>query len=440
MKIAMHSIIIFSMVLFFVNPVVKGQDTAWTLQTCIDYALKENIQVQKTELTNNSNLVYEKQSRAQRFPSLNASIGQNFYWNKSDTAGNGFNGSNRTLYSMNSSMPLYNGFKINNKIKQSEINFKSGQYNLEATKESISLNVLNAYLQVLYAEELVKTNEVQLQSTNEQLKLADQRMSIGLIAKSDYMQVKSQFATENFNLANAKSQLITDRLNLMQIMQYPVSDSFKIFHPDLGSLIVFQKKPDKDSIYNVAMDIKPQIKSAALNKESALLGEKIAKADYWPKLSLDASLGTNYTSLNNSNYSNQVNQYLQPFFGLSLGIPIYQNRLVKTEVEIAKIGMANAELDELNTKTLLRQNIEQASVDVTTAQIKYDASMEQYNAAHESYVLASEKFSNGLINSVDYTIQKTNLNVAESQLLQAKYNLIFSYKILDFYSGIPLSL
>jgi outer membrane protein len=439
MKMTMRFIITFSILLFFELGVMKGQDSTWTLQACIDYALRENIQVQKSELTNNSNLVYEKQARAERLPSLNASIGQNFYWKKSDTATTEYNSSNGTLYSVNSSMPLYNSFKINNKIKQSQINFESGRYNLQATKESISLSILNAYLQLLYAEELVKTNQVQLESTGEQLKLADQRMSIGIIAKSDLLQVKSQYATENYNLANAKGQLITDRLNLMQIMQYPVSDSFKVFHPNLDSLMVLQKTPDKDTVYKTALAIKPQIKSAALNKESALLSEKIARADYWPKLTLDASLGTNYTSLNKSNYTNQVNQYLQPFFGLSLGIPIYENRQVKSNVEIAKIGIANAELDELNTKTILRQNIEQASADVTTAQIKYDASLEQYNAADESYLLASEKFSNGLINSVDFIIQKTNLNLAESQLLQAKYNLIFSYKILDFYSGIPLA-
>lgn len=443
MKTAKEAIFFFLFIACTGLAAIQGQDTIWNLQKCIDYALKENITVKKAELTNISNLVYEKQAKAQRFPSLNASVGENVNWKKTDSISNPLSSYNGTSYSVNSSVTLYNSLKINNKIKQSEINYESGKYNSEATKESISLNVLNAYLQVLYAEELVKTSQDQLESTSEQLKLADERLSIGLIAKSDYLQVKSQYATENLNLANAESQLITDRLDLMQIMQYPVSDSFSIFHPNLDSLIVLQKKPDKDSIYNLALTIKPQIKSAVLNKESAILNEKIARADYWPKLSLNASIGTDYSSYSlfyPNNYGSQINLNLQSIVGISLAIPIYQNRQIKSQVEIARIATDNADLDELNTKTQLRQNIEQASVDVTTAQIKYEASLEQFNAAHESYVLASEKFTHGLINSVDYLVQKTNLNTAESQLLQAKYNLVFSYKILDFYSGIPLSL
>ena len=440
MKATIRSTLIFSFLLIIKLTDTLCQDTLWTLQACIDYALKENIQIKKTDLTNNANIVYENQAKAQRFPSLYANVGQNYAWSKPTTSSNAFSGSNNTNFAVNSNISIFNSFKINNKIKQSEVNFESGKYNSEATKESISLSVLNAYLQVLYADELVNTNQKQLKSTDEQLKLAAERMSIGIIAKSDYLQVKSQYATENLNLANAKSQLVIDRLNLMQIMQFSVTDSFTVYKPKLDSLILQQREPNADSIYNLALVIKPQVKSAALNKESALLNEKIAQADYWPRLSLNAGIGTLYSSDYGTNFGDQFNQNLKPTAGLTLSIPIYQNRQIKSQVEIAGITTENAELDEMNTKYVLRQNIEQATADVTTAQIKYEANVEQYNAALESYVLSSEKFSNGLINSVDFLIQKTNLNVAESQLLQAKYNLIFSYKILDFYSGIPLTL
>lgn len=107
---------------------------------------------------------------------------------------------------------------------------------------------------------------------------------------------------------------------------------------------------------------------------------------------------------------------------------------------MAKIGYQTAELNELDTRNQLRKNIEQACQDVLSAQTEYQANVENYNATSESSVLSDEKFKQGLINSVDYLVSKTNLIVAESQLLQSKYNLIFSYKILDFYLGIPLTL
>ena len=135
-----------------------------------------------------------------------------------------------------------------------------------------------------------------------------------------------------------------------------------------------------------------------------------------------------------------MNNGLSPAAGFSLSIPIFQKKQVKTSVGVAKLGYQDAELSETDTKNQLRKSIEQACLDVTSAQIEYEASIEKFKATRESSALSDEKFKQGIINSVDYLVTKTNLIVAESQLLQSKYNLIFSYKILDFYMGIPLSL
>ena len=186
--------------------------------------------------------------------------------------------------------------------------------------------------------------------------------------------------------------------------------------------------------------IKPQIKNADINKKIAGLDEKIARASYFPVLSASAGISAGYSSTATDPYFSQLNQGLRPAVGFSLSIPIYQKKQVKTSVAVAKLGYEDAELSETDTKNQLRKNIEQACLDVTSAQIEYEASSEKYNATLESSSLSEEKFKQGIINSVDYLVSKTNLIVAESQFLQSKYNLIFSYRILDFYMGIPLSL
>ena len=193
-------------------------------------------------------------------------------------------------------------------------------------------------------------------------------------------------------------------------------------------------------VFDTALTIKPQIKYAAINKQVAALDEKIAKSGYYPVLSATAGISTAFNSNSGSGYPDQLSKGVAPSIGFSLAIPIYQKKLIKTNVELARIGYKNAELNEVDTRNQLRKNIEQAVQDVNSAQIKYEASLESYNATSESSTLSDEKFRQGIINSVDYLVSKTNLIVAESTLLQAKYNLIFSYKILDFYSGIPLSL
>ena len=417
------------------------QDSAWTLEKCIRYALEQNVHVRKSILSNETSIIYVDQAKAQRFPSLSASVNQNFNWSRSQTtSSNGLNASNGTSYSLNSGVTLFNYSRINNLIKQAELDIRGGMYSLEATKESISLNILNAFLQVLYADELVKNSQKQIESTESQVFLAGERLALKGISQADYAQVNSQLASEKLNLANAESQFAIARVNLMQLMELPVTEGFEIVMPDLGENINQNRIPDVNTIFRTALEIKPQIKNAAINKEIAALDEDIARAGYYPVLSASAGLGSSFSSIVSDPYFDQVNDGIRPGVGLSLAIPIYQKKQVKTNVAVSKINYQNADLNEIDTRNQLRKSIEQACQDVISAQTEYEASLQKYLATKESSLLSDEKFSQGLINSVDYLVQKTNLIVAESQLLQSKYNLLFSYKIMDFYMGVPFTL
>jgi outer membrane protein len=429
----------------FAGTNVWGQtkDSVWTLPKCIDYAMQKNISIQEKALTNEINLVNTDQAKASRLPSLNASVSENFGWSKQLDINNNygsFSNSNGTNYSINSSVKLYNAFKTHNSIKQAELSYKAGSLDVDALKESISLNVLDAYLQVLYSEELVKNSQKQIESTTEQLRLSDERLKLGAISKSDYLQVKSELASENLTLANAQNQLALNRVTLMQLMELPVTNGFSIQHPILEIPVNLNTYLNADSIYTIALAIKPQIKSSALNMQIANLDVAIAKAGYQPTLTLSGGVSTGYQSTFGMAYDYQVNNKINPTLGITLSIPIYQNKQVHSSVAIAKIGTATAVLNEANTKNQLRKAIEQACVNVNSAIVKYLASTEKFSSTQESYNVAQEKFNQRLLSSVDFLIQKTNLITAESELLQSKYNLVFSKKILDFYTGIALTL
>jgi outer membrane protein len=417
------------------------QDSVWTLQKCIERAFSQNIQIRKSENTNRRFGLYVEQAKAQRLPSVNASLSHNFDWSKSTTAGSsGFSGVNGSNLSVNSGVTIYNASKITNQIKQADLDLEGGKYTLETTKETISLSILNAYLQVLYAEELVRNSQKQIESTSEELRLAGERLALQSISISDYAQVKSQLATEKLTLANAENTLSIDKINLMQLMDLPVQSNFNVAHPDMPDKLNQGRVPDVKSVYEMALGIKPQVKNASVNKEIAGLDEKIAKASYYPVLSASAGASSSYSSKSSDGYFDQMNNGLMPAVGFSLSVPIFQKKQARTSVAVAKIGYDDAELSEIDTKNQLRKSIEQACLDVTSAQINYEASLENYNSYKESSALSEEKFKQGIINSVDYLVSKTNLIVAESEFLQAKYNLIFSYKTLDFYMGVPLSL
>jgi len=419
-----------------------GQDHLWTLNRCIEYALEKNISIQQTVLGSESDQVNLEQTRAGMYPSVSASAGQNYGWSRnldSNSEYSAYNGNGSTSLGVSSNVRLYNGFKMQNSIRQSELAFQAGKYDIETIRESVSINILDAYLQVLFADEQVSNCEIQVASTAEQLRLAEERLSLGAISKSDYLLVKSELASENLTLANAQINLITSRVTLMQLMELPVSSDFSIEHPDFDSTVFQSRNPNTDSVYAASLAIKPQIRSSEINIQLAELDVAIAKAAYQPVLSLSGGLSTGYASGSSLGFGNQLGNEISPTLGLNLSIPIYQNRQARSGVALAKIGSRSARLDDINTKNKLRKEIEQACADIYAAEKRYEASREQYDANLEAYAVATEKYNVGLLNSVDFIIQKTSMINAESDFLQSKYNLVFSYKILDFYQGIPLS-
>jgi len=423
---------------------LAAQDSVWTLQDCIDQALMQNIQIQQSALNIQVNRIKTDQARSNRFPAVDASLRENIGWaNETDvTTGNdSFTGSSNTSASLSSSVVLYNGSKLTNTIKQARLDYQAGKLDLESLKESISLSVMDAYLQILYAQEQVNNSLNQIEVTGKELQLAAARLKVSIISKADYLQIQSQLADEKLTLANAESLLAMNKVVLMQLMEQPMDPNFKIAEPELSSLIERKLTTDPDSVYQIALSIKPQVKSYTLKLESTGVGIELAKADYYPRISMDAGLGTGYYSLTqNSALAQQLGKNINPTIGASLSIPIYSNRQTRNQVQIARINTENAKLDLKNTMNQLRKSVEQACTDANSAEKQYDASLEQYQANIESYAVSSEKFNQGMINSVDYLYEKTNLITAESQLLQSRYNLIFSYKLLDFYTGKPLSL
>ena len=450
MKIKSPTLLISTLLILSTGTLLNGQTKIWTLDDCIQYALEKNIQVQKALV---SNSIYNQDvylSKAARYPSLSSSVRQNFNWNNvtdNTTGATVFKGTNGVNVSASSGLTVYNGLRLRNAIKLSETNLEADKYNTEVIKETVSLNVLNAYLQVLFAAEQVKNDENQISSLTEQLNLAAERLKLGAIANSDYLQVKSTLATEKQTLASAQSQLAINRIALMQLMEYPIASDFQIQYPNLDSLINQKRTPDPVEVYQTALGIKPEVKNAELLKNSSQLSIDIAKAGHYPNVSLNTGVSSSYsgyqtsfsTSYKPGSFGSQLSRNISPSIGLSASIPIYLNRQVKTNVEIAKLNLNNAELSEFNTKDVLRKAIEQACQNVVSNQIEYEASLEAYNAVKESYDVASEKYTQGLMSSVDFLIQKTTFISTESTFLQAKYNLIFSYKVLDFYSGQPLS-
>jgi outer membrane protein len=420
-------------------PAGSFQPGQWSLTDCIAYALEQNLQVRKAGVSVNMGEINLQQAKDNRLPSLSASLGENLGWQQTTGIGGetSWTGSSRTTASLSSGLTLFDGFQLKNQIRLAGLEYRSLQYSSDQTRESVSLSIMSAYLQVLYAEEQVTNSRNQADATRGELALSAERLTLGAIANSDYLQVRTQLASEESSLATAINNLKMARLNLMQLMEYPVDESFEIARPDIDAIISTTPAADASAVFDEALAVKPQVKIAELNRESALLDLDIAKGGFFPSVSANAGMSSGFTQA--AEMGSQLKSGFSPSLGLSASIPIFRNNQNRTAVARARYGITSAELDELNTRNQLRKEVEQAVLDAQSALISYEAAVNRYEASRESWNVAQEKFSLGAMNSVDFLIQKTNLTAAESNLLQAKYELVYSHKIIDFYRGVALS-
>jgi len=435
-----------SLLFLLVAATADAQRAVWSFRQCLDTALLKNITVNQSRLVNEVNRVDLEQSKAARIPSLSASVNEGLNFGKNiDPTTNVFvtQSYNSTNLALSSSLNLFNGLQNRNTIKQRKIDVEAGNYDIETARYNITLSITTAYLQVLFSYEILSTAQSLVEATTAQADMTQKLVNAGKLPESNLFQVRSQLATDKLSVVNAESQLAMAKVSLMQLMEIPVSDSFDIVRPEMEEP-PYPLLPSNSQIYQTALQVQPQIASASLYSKSALMGIRISEGARYPRLNLNAGLNTNYassrktgTAVNPENYPffEQIWDNLGQSFSLGLSIPIYSNRQIKSNIDRAKINAETIQLTEQNTKNALRKNVEQTYTDLKSAMKKYEATREQLAATELSYRNAEKKFNVGLINAIDFLIEKNNFTTALSNLIQAKYNFIFQQKILDFYLG-----
>jgi outer membrane protein len=430
--------------------VTVAQVSLWTFQQCLDTALKRNISINQSRLTNEMNRIALAQSKANRIPSASANANEGLNFGKNiNTTTNTFviQTFNSTNFGVGSSLTLFNGLQNSRTIQQNSMIIEAGKYDIATIENTVTLNITTAYLQLLFAYEILSAAENQVASTLSQVERTEKMVNAGKIPESNLFQIKSQYATDKLSLVNASSQLDMAKVTLMQLMEIPVIDSFEIEKPDFGepTELVLQSNQE---VFRKALSVQPQITGASIRTNSALLEIKISKGARWPRLNLSGNLNTNFAG--SARTESSVNPGDQRFFpqlwdnvggslGLGLSIPIYSNRSIKSNIERANVNATSARLDEQNTKNQLRKSIEQACTDLRSSMNKFFATKEQYNSSMVSYKNMETKYNVGMMTAIDYLIEKNNFFQSESKLIQSKYEYIFNTRILDFYQGKPIN-
>ncbi len=450
---------------------------SWTLQECINRAKEENLDIKQAKLSVLSSEQQLLQTKLSLFPSLNGSGSQGYNYGRTvDPYSNEFTNLNvkTNNFSLYSSVTLFSGFQNLNKVKRDNYEYMAKKYDIEKVINDISITVATDFLQLLFNKELVIMAEKQLEISFQQEERIGKLVSAGQLAKGSLLETQSQVASEQLQLVKAKSQKEIALLNIKQLLEIRANTDFDIVVPSI-SLPNQSTVPSTDEIYNAALNVFPNVKSAEYRLKSRDKNLTISKGGRFPKITLNGSMGSGYSDARTRilnvdsigmilsgyqteisgenvlmpvyNYNSEItpfNQQLKDNFSqslsFSLSIPLFNGWMTNSSIANAKIGVLSAKNDLQKTKNQLRKQVEQVRADVIAAEKQYEFAKKSAEALQESFSYNEQKFNEGMLNVYDYNNAKNKLIKAESDLLQAKYDYLFKIKILDFFLGKPLTL
>lgn len=467
---------VFTIILVCTGAAAQGSKK-WTLKECVDIALENNLMIKRSRYTVKSFQANMIQSKAAFLPTINASTSfVNNYGRALNPVSNSFVDRNSTAISpsLNASWTIFNGLRIQNSFKQSQRDLLASNHDLEKAKNDVILNVVTLYTNVIFNLELFENAKYQLNSSQQQLDRIGKQVTAGSLALSNQLTQEAQVATNEVSAINQENVLNLSILQLKQAMQIPASEMMEIEIPDL-QLEDLVLDEDANGVYRIAVASMPEVKSALLKVESADHAIKSSRGSYYPRISLNAGMSSNYSSLNNTprfeqdgtfrvgttpiaitqpsgenvfalipnsvqtaenwNEREQLQQNLFKNLSLQFNIPVFNGLATRTNVQRSIISREIADVTVKETQNLLRQSIETAYNDAVAASRSYAASRKQVNAQEEAYRMNKQRFEVGALNNIEYQVSENDLFRAKSDLVRAKYNFIFRKKVLDFYQG-----
>ncbi|HPE75887.1 MAG TPA: TolC family protein [Draconibacterium sp.] len=442
-----HLFTLFSIV-FILCGINSGAQNVWSLQKCIDYALENNIQIKQQELNTDYYETQLSQAKSNRLPNLNAQFGNDNSFGRSLTYDNTYKNVNSSSLTGGAStnFTIFDGLVLTNTIEKQQLDLQATLKDLQKAKDDIMLSIARSYLEILFAEEIVLVDEAQLEVTQQQINRTKQLVDAGSLAKGSLLEIQAQLAREELQLVNDKNTVQLTYLTLFQFLELPIAESFTIEKPVLPEIKANMSMANSIDVFNNAMNSRPEIQAAQLRVKSAETELEIAKGNRYPSLSFNA----NYYNLYNNKYTDvtgadikfgdQLKNNGRSSLGLTLNIPIFNRFQVKNGITNATLQISDYKYRLQTESNILRKDIELSYTNALAALNRYISTQKAVVSMEEAFRYVEEKFNVGMVNSVDYNLQKNQLTAAKSQLLQAKYEYIFRTKILDFYNGIPIEL
>lgn len=416
----------------------------WTLKECINYALENNISLQKTQIKKASANEDYLQSKAALLPSLSASSNQNVSytpWVTSGISGEGFTKSSvdkvyyNGSYSVMGNYVIWNGNKNRNQVKLNKLTYEAAALDSATQAQNLQEQIATLYIQICYSTEAIKVNQESYKSSLENENRGKEFVKTGKMSQADLAQLTAQRAQDEYNIVAAESNVKNYKRQLKELLQITNDEAFDIVIPSTTDSQALASIPALNSVYASALDNRPEIKSYQNMIDQSNLNIDIAKAGKMPTISANAGVSTSSTSMNKTGWGTQIKQNFNLGGGVSISIPIYDNRATKTAINKANLQKQSSMLDLKNEQTKLYSTIENYWLQANTNQSQFKAAKVSTESAMTSFELLNEQFKLGLKNIVELRTGKDNLLKAQQNELQAKYLTILNLGMLNFYKN-----
>jgi outer membrane protein len=441
---------------FFTGVFSQAQTKKWTLQECVNYALEHNISIKQTELDAQLTVIDKKTAIGDFLPRINASASHSWNIGLNQNITTGLLQNQTTQYTsadITSAVTIYNGLQAQNRLSRSRLSIVAAQYQLTKMKDDISLNVANAFLQILFNKENLKVQNEQLLNNEKQQSRSEELVDAGAVPRGDLLDIEATVSSNKQAVVIAENTLLISKLSLAQLLQLDDFQNFDIADNDYE----VQESPTMlqtpEAIFQKAKEERVELKIARKNLEIAEKDVKIAKGAYQPSLSgfysfsTRASYSDRVTGID-TNGNPIISGPLPVFsqfsdnkghsFGLQLNIPILNGFTVKNNVDRNKISLERSKIAYSQQELDLERNVYTAFTDAKGALNSYEAAVSALEARTEAYNYAKEKFNVGLMNAFDLNQAETLYVNAQSEVLRTKYDYIFRVKVVEFYFGIPI--
>lgn len=423
----------------------QAEARKWTLQECLDYALKHNVTLRQNVLTKASTHESVLQSQAELFPSVNASTSQNLSYTPFPQTGratvtNGYVTSSvdklsyNGMYAINFNWTIWNGNQNRMKIRQNKLTEQQAAVDSAITANSIQEQITQIYIQILYTAEAIKVNEKSLEWSKENEERGKTMVEVGTFSKADLSQLTAQRANDEYNVVAQQGNLLNYTRQLKQLLEITDED-FEIAIPDSLDGDALAEIPGLQTVYERALTSRPEIKGKQLIVEAGELSIKQAKAQYLPTIGLSGGISSNVTTMNSNAYGTQLKNNLAGGVGVTINIPIWDQRQTRTAVNKARISLESNQLALQNQRTQLYSTIENYWIQASTNQAKYKSAVVNTESQQTSYEMLSEQFRLGLKNIVELREGMNNLITAQQNELQSKYMTLYNIQMLNFYEN-----